>query len=133
MTAYYGVKNLIHLPVKVSSIVLVALFSSIIACKHSVAINYEDGLKSTDTYCKHPSQSTSYTKRGKIVYTDSITGRRVKVIKYKTKIGCWEYSQKKRILISYDSAGSRISRKNLLRIENCDTCRRYSRKVRSHW
>ena len=131
MPACFGVKKSVRF--QYAWIVFVTLLlTSIVACKHGISVRYQDGLKATDTYIYYPRRSTSYTQRGKIVYTDSVTGHRVKVEKYRTKHGCWEYSPKRRIVITYDSAGRRISRENLRRLKKCDTCRGYRRQVRAH-
>src|SRR5688572_13639864 len=95
--------------------VFVLLLTLPISCQYGSSVYYSNGQKITSTYTAHPRHSTVYTERGKRVYTDSVTGRRVKVIKYKTVISCWGSTSKKRIQITYDSAGKRISRENLLR------------------
>lgn len=86
------------------------------ACKHTTWVRYHNGLKETETFTRYPKRSTSYTKRGKIVYTDSLTGQLVKVRKYREKVHCFGGGQRRCIEITYDSTGKRIERKNLLRI-----------------
>jgi hypothetical protein len=86
------------------------------ACKQTTWVRYYKGLKETETFTRFPKKSTSYTKRGKIIYTDSLTGQLVKVKKYREKVHCFGGSHRKNIEITYDSTGKRIERKNLLRI-----------------
>jgi len=103
------------------------------SCRYGSSIRYQDGLKATDTYVHYPRKSTSYIRKGKVVYTDSLTGRLVKVEKYKTKNGCWRNEPVRHILITFDSTGKRLSRENLLRPKRCDTCIRTRRQIRYHW
>jgi hypothetical protein len=135
-----GRAHLISFPVVfIVAFTLTLLVSS---CAHRSSVRYENGLRLTVSCVYHPKRSTSYTERGTIVYTDSVTGQLVKKVKYKSKIGCWHFERKKWVLITYDSTGKRIDRENVLRskrremrkgLRACDTCTTRIRKVRVHW
>lgn len=94
----------------------IILFNST-ACTTTTWVRYHDGLKETETFRHYPKRSTSYNKKGKIVYLDSITGQLVNIEKYIKKITDVGTKNKKDILITYDSTGKRISRENLLRVK----------------
>lgn len=98
----------------IAAIIFIALSCS---CMVSSYTSYSDGQKvqSTDISC--PRWSTTYTIRGRVVYTDSITGRKVKVVKYRDKNSCFSHDERKRIEITYDSTGKRTGRENVLRKE----------------
>ena len=98
-------------------ILLVVLLSS---CKHTKWIRYKNGMKEEESYFRNHLNSTSYTKRGKIVYSDSLNGRIVKVEKYNRQVECFGGYYRKLILITYDSNGKRKERKNLLRVKAKD-------------
>lgn len=98
------------------------------SCRRYASVAYKHGLKENRKCIEYPRRSTSYTRIGKTVFTDSVTGHRVKVEKYRRKISCFGSSSRRNILITYDSAGRRVSRENLLRHSICDTCAR--RRVR---
>ena len=132
MSTCFGAKRLVRLQSAWGCIGFVLLSLTLtISCRHGVVVEYRNGIKSTDTYVDYPRRSTSYTRRGKIVYTDSITGHRVKVEKYRSKISCWGGGRKRHVVITYDSAGKRTSRENKLRRKNCDSCQYY--RIRTKW
>ena len=87
------------------------------SCNHTTWIRYNNGIKEVETFSRNHKHSTSYTKRGKIVFTDSISGKIVKVEKYCRKVACFGGFARKHILITYDTNGKKIERKNLLRVK----------------
>lgn len=74
-------------------------------------------MKEVETYSRNHKNFTSYTKRGKIVYTDSLSGRIVQVEKYNHQVECFGGYYRRHILIKYDPIGRREERKNLLRVK----------------
>lgn len=123
----------------IAAIIFIALFCS---CRISSGTWYSDGQKVKATGISCPRWSTTYTIRGRVVYTDSITGRKMKVVKYRDKNSCFSHDERKRIEITYDSTGKRIGRENVLRQErkaanaryrSCDTCKYTRRKVRTKY
>ena len=109
------------------SIILITLTS----CKRRTWIRYTDGQKVSETYRYFPRRSTTYWKKGKVIYYDSITERVVKKQRYTSRISCFGSWEIRNIEINYDSTGRRISRVNKLRREKCDSCE--YRRVRVRW
>lgn len=134
-------KSLQNTPLSHKLFVLIILFAGTLLCSCRVrsGVYYSDGMTVTDKSRCFPRWSTTYTARGKKIYTDSITGTRVMIVKYRTKNSCWSQDRKRLIEITFDSTGKRTGRENVLRTQrkqhrekyDCDTCKYTRRRVRT--